>query len=79
MPHIYDNILLHFLPDLQAALNAAHRADFCVGYFNLRGWQALGPAIEAWPGCKGYCVRLLVGMQKLPQDGVVQKEIYDRK
>ena len=25
MPHIYDNILLHLLPDLQAALNAGHR------------------------------------------------------
>ena len=68
MPRIFDNIYLHLLPDLREALKAAYRADFCVGYFNLRGWDELGESIDSWSGCDGHCVRLLVGMQRLPQE-----------
>ena len=68
MPHIFDNIALHLLPTLKQAIQAAHRADFCVGYFNLRGWKELDPLVEPWIGGEGNCVRLLVGMQRLPQD-----------
>ena len=68
MPRIFDNIALHLLSDLRQALNAAYRADFCVGYFNLRGWDKIGESIDSWTGCDGHCVRLLVGMQRLPQD-----------
>jgi superfamily II DNA or RNA helicase len=68
MPRIFDNIALQLLPDLRLALQAAYRADFCVGYLNLRGWKALGDQVDAWPGGEGHCVRLLVGMQRLPQD-----------
>lgn len=68
MPHIFDNIDLHLLPSLQGALGVAYRADFCVGYFNLRGWKHLGPHIAQWPGGEGRCVRLLVGMQRLPDE-----------
>jgi len=57
MPHIFDNIDLHLLPSLQSALGVAYRADFCVGYFNLRGWRHLGPHIAQWPGGEGRCVR----------------------
>jgi len=68
MPRIFDNIVLHLLPDLKQAIQAAYRADFCVGYFNLRGWKEIGQQIDDWEGCEGNCVRLLVGMQRLPQD-----------
>ncbi len=68
MLRIFDNIALHLLPTLQQALQAAYRADFCVGYFNLRGWKELDPLVEPWIGGDGNCVRLLVGMQRLPQE-----------
>jgi SNF2 family DNA or RNA helicase len=68
MPRIFDNIDLKLLPDLQQAMKDAYRADFCVGYFNLRGWKHLDQQIDQWQGGEGKCVRLLVGMQKLPQE-----------
>ena len=67
MPRIYDNIDLKLLPDLQQAMKDAYRVDFCVGYFNLRGWKHLDEQINRWQGGEGNCVRLLVGMQRLPQ------------
>ncbi len=70
MPRIFDNIALHLLPDLRQAIQAAYRADFSVGYFNLRGWKEIDQKIEDWIGGEGHCVRLLVGMQRLPQDEV---------
>lgn len=68
MPRIFDNIDLKLLPDLQQAMKDAYRADFCVGYFNLRGWKQLDGYVEQWQGGDANSVRLLVGMQKLPQD-----------
>jgi hypothetical protein len=68
MPRIFDNIELQPLPALKETLQLANRADFCVGYFNLRGWKQLYSYIEKWSGGKGNCCRLLVGMQKLPQE-----------
>jgi len=68
LPRIFDNIELQLLPSLRDALRLSHRADFCVGYFNLRGWQHLDRLIEQWLGDESGCCRLLVGMQSLPQD-----------
>ncbi len=68
MPRIFDNINLKLLPDLQQAIEAAYRADFCVGYFNLRGWNEIANKINHWQGGDGNCARVLVGMQRLPQE-----------
>jgi len=73
VPRIFDNIALSLLPALSDTLRLSHRADFCVGYFNLRGWKQIDQLIDAWPSGEGACCRLMVGMQKLPQEELRQR------
>jgi hypothetical protein len=48
---IYDNISGDKLVTaLKKTLEKAKRADFCIGYFNLRGWDLLLESVDALPG-----------------------------
>lgn len=68
MPRIFDNIEQRLLPALRNTLQHAERADFCVGYFNLRGWQHVDDLIEQLPSSGAPPCRLLVGMVGSPHD-----------
>ena len=82
MPNIYDNIEKNLSAALNDTLEASTRADFCAGYFNLRGWKEVADKIDILPGAvvtegageKNRFCRLLVGMQKLPVD--IIKDFY---
>ena len=69
MPRIFDNLspTTKLAPALQETLAVSDRADFCVGYFNLRGWGDLAPYVDAWEPEDGPC-RLMIGMQRLPNE-----------
>ena len=69
MPRIFDNIApsSSLLPALRETMGLSSRADFCVGYFNLRGWEGLASCVDEWSAGDGPC-RVLIGMQRVPHD-----------
>ena len=77
MPKIYDNINIFFEEGLTRTLDNAKRADFCIGYFNLRGWRKIADHVKKLQGGKLprefeddnlYHCRVIVGMQQLPNE-----------
>lgn len=70
MPQIFDNIKEPLLPALSDALKVSDHADFCVGYFNLRGWRAIGEYVDRYGGGEGQCCRLLIGMNRTPKEEI---------
>ena len=74
MARIFDNIEQDLLPALRATLAVSKRADFCVGYLNLRGWQAVDDLVQPWVAEAGQVCRILVGMQRPPNDDI--RELY---
>jgi len=84
MPNIYDNIENRFADGLLKHSAGATRVDYCVGYFNLRGWKVVSDSIQELIGEKvvegqshvmRYC-RLLIGMTKTPAQEL-QEEFLD--
>lgn len=79
MPTIFDNIEKHLEEGLNKTLEKSLRADFCIGYFNLRGWQKVANVIDKLPGGhlpeefddeNKYHCRVLIGMQRLPEEEI---------
>ena len=74
MARIFDNIDQDLLTALRGTMTVSQRADFCVGYLNLRGWQAIEDLIRPWNPSAGQVCRVLVGMQRPPQDEI--RDLY---
>ncbi len=77
MPTIFDNIENQLLERLRDTLDVAHCSDFCIGYFNLRGWKELADKVETWQGGEGNQCRLLIGMQRRPEELI--RELFSSK
>ncbi len=77
MPKIFDNIENYLIDGLKKTLEVSLKADFCVGYFNLRGWKHLSGLVEKYEGTEDSCCRLLIGMQRPPED--LLKEFLSKK
>ena len=67
MPTIYDNIENILSDELTNAFDAAYKADICVGYFNLRGWNSFENHVDKFLGGEDAQCRLIIGMHATPQ------------
>jgi hypothetical protein len=47
MARIFDNFNEDLLTTLRATMQVSRRADFCVFYFDLRGWQSIEGRISS--------------------------------
>ena len=82
MAQIYDNIEVKFTEGLRGIISSigVKRVDFCVGYFNLRGWNLVVDQIDNLPGDNVYendekrfrTCRLLIGMHRPPEELIRQ-------
>lgn len=72
MPVIFDNIENLLCNALKDTLEVSYRSDFCVGYFNLRGWKLVADRVDNMQGGEDNCCRLLIGMQK-PSDELIRE------
>ena len=94
MSKIFDNIGMSFESGLKAILSnlGVKRADFCVGYFNLRGWKMVADNVDTLTGddvyerdAQGHSVkvhrvcRLLIGMHRQLGDLVREMFSADKK
>lgn len=78
MARIYDNIEIKFEQGLKDIIESSgvKRVDFCVGYFNLRGWDKVVEHVEQLEGDfvfegranKHRTCRLLIGMHQPPAE-----------
>ncbi len=68
MPTIFDNIENLFSENLKKSMGVSYKSDFCVGYFNLRGWKHLTEFVDTYEGNDKGCCRLLIGMQRPSED-----------
>ena len=68
MPDVLDNIVLRLVDSLRSMLAVSYGADFCVGYFHLRGWRKIDDLIEQFTGMPGQQARVLVGMFRAPEE-----------
>ena len=68
MPKVIDNIELRLIDELRQMLEVSFGADFCVGYFHLRGWRKIADLIEQFKGHDDRLTRVLVGMTRLPEE-----------
>ena len=78
MAKIYDNIDVKFTEGLKGIITnvGVKRVDFCVGFFNLRGWNLVVDQVDSLEGEFIYekderifrTCRLLIGMHRPPED-----------
>ncbi|MBP6871653.1 MAG: helicase [Bacteroidales bacterium] len=78
MPKIYDNIENILIEGLKQTIRTSFRADFCVGYFNLRGWDKLADLIDQYQGKENECCKLLIGMQK-PSSEILREHLATKE
>ena len=85
MPTIFDNIENILKEGLNKTLEKSKRADFCIGYFNLRGWTQIYEQVDKLSGdylpeeCDDdnqYFCRILIGMQRQPME--VLEEFFSK-